>query len=191
LKNKLEIFKEERLFHVYNRANGNEKLFLSDENYRYFLRKFDEYISPFVDTFCYCLMPNHFHFLLKIKRQEQIENVIKYKNLNKNLDGLISQQFSNFFNSYAKAFNKQQNRKGSLFMHTFKRKQINDEKYLRKLIHYIHYNPKKAGLVNKLEDWDYSSYRVLISELETKLKRKDALELFESRSNFIYCHKHA
>ena len=70
MKNKLEIFEEEGLYHVYNRANGNEKLFLLDHNYRFFLKKYEEYISPFVDTFCYCLMPNHFHFLIKIKEEK-------------------------------------------------------------------------------------------------------------------------
>lgn len=114
-----------------------------------------------------------------------------------NLEGLdsaklsvfISRQFSNFFNAYAKAFNKQQNRKGSLFMKPFKRKRIEDEKYLRRVVHYIHFNPVKARLVNELEDWKYSSFPSLISKGKTKLCREEVIALFENRSNFMYCHQ--
>ncbi|MEQ8910285.1 MAG: hypothetical protein RIC95_13890 [Vicingaceae bacterium] len=74
MKNKLAIFEEEGLYHVYNRANGNEKLFLTDDNYRYFLKKYEEYISPLVDTFCYCLMPNHFHFLVRVKEEKDLKS---------------------------------------------------------------------------------------------------------------------
>ena len=54
-------------YHIYNRANGNEKLFASDDNYIYFLKQYNYYISPIAKTFAYCLMPNHFHFLVQIK----------------------------------------------------------------------------------------------------------------------------
>jgi hypothetical protein len=69
--NKTGLLIPETTYHIYNRANGNGKLFLSPENYRYFLEKYILYISPIADTFCYCLMPNHFHFLIRI-REEQI-----------------------------------------------------------------------------------------------------------------------
>jgi len=51
----------EKCYHIYNHAVGNENLFRCDENYRYFLKKYAEHISPIADTFAYCLMPNHFH----------------------------------------------------------------------------------------------------------------------------------
>tara|TARA_B100000678_G_C18134549_1_gene472158 strand:+ start:505 stop:930 length:426 start_codon:yes stop_codon:yes gene_type:complete len=107
----------------------------------------------------------------------------------KNLEGFISKQFGNFFNSYAKAFNKQNNRKGSLFMHPYKRKKINDEKYLRKLVHCIHHNPVVAGLVTEPERWKHCSYATIISEQETWLEREEVLNWFEDRENFIYCHQ--
>lgn len=90
--NKQAILKPENTYHVYNRANGNEKLFLSDENYCYFLKKYDEYIYPIADTFCYCLMPNHFHFLIRIKEESVLKNFFKEKikkiNANATLQGL-------------------------------------------------------------------------------------------------------
>lgn len=84
------ILEPENTYHIYNRANGNEQLFLSDDNYRYFLKKYNEYISPIVDTFCYCLMPNHFHFLVRVKKEAVLNEYFKDKieRANLNLQGL-------------------------------------------------------------------------------------------------------
>ena len=54
-------------YHIYNRGNNKENIFFEEKNYYYFLKKFDEYLSAFSDVYAYCLMPNHFHFLIKIK----------------------------------------------------------------------------------------------------------------------------
>lgn len=61
------------IYHVYNRANGNEKLFLSGDNYSFFLKRYEKYMDEFLDTFCYCLMPNHFHLLVRVKSFDQIK----------------------------------------------------------------------------------------------------------------------
>ncbi|HEA31502.1 MAG TPA: hypothetical protein ENH91_16170 [Leeuwenhoekiella sp.] len=102
----------DRYYHIYNRANGDERIFRTAENYSYFLRRYAYFINPVASTLSYCLMPNHFHFLVRIKN-----DVSKEK-----LEGHVSKQFSNLFSSYTQAFNKQQKRKGSLFMKNFKRK---------------------------------------------------------------------
>jgi REP element-mobilizing transposase RayT len=57
-----------RHYHIYNRGNNSERIFYKDENYRYFLKKFDYYLSNFLEVYAFCLMPNHFHFLVKVKR---------------------------------------------------------------------------------------------------------------------------
>lgn len=59
--------KPEQYYHIYNRANGSEKMFVNDGNYFFFLQRYHYYISPIAETFAYCLMPNHFHFLVKMK----------------------------------------------------------------------------------------------------------------------------
>lgn len=205
--NKQAILSPESTYHIYNRANGYECLFLSDENYRYFLSKYEKYIHPIADTFCYCLMPNHFHFLIRIKEEQKIENtILKKKKTSKSktlqgfetLEGLkkqqvissfLSQQFSHLLNTYTQAFNKQQSRKGSLFMHPFKRKLITDDTYLRKLIHYIHLNPVEAGLAKVPKEWKYSSYTAIVSKEKTKLQREEAIGCFTDIDNFIYCHQ--
>ena len=63
----------EKYYHIYNHANGRDNLFISVENYEYFLRQWTKYINPIANTLAYCLMPNHFHCLVLIKDQEEIE----------------------------------------------------------------------------------------------------------------------
>src|SRR5690606_35102585 len=197
--------------------NGNEKLFLSDENYRYFLKKYDEYVHPIADTFSYCLMPNHFHFLIRIKEESVLKNFFKKKieKINfksdstlqgfKTLEGfetpegldlskLLSLQFSHLFNGYTQALNKQQGRKGGLFMHPFKRKQITDEIYLRRLVRYIHYNPVESGLARSPEEWEFSSFNTIVVPKEgngIKIERKEIIGFFGDLDNFKYCHHYS
>lgn len=188
---------EDTFYHIYNRANGNENLFRSDENYRFFLKQYAYFIVPVADTFAYCLMPNHFHFLIRIKAKAEIENLQGYK---KNLGGdesklqgfnerYISQQFSNFFNSYTKAYNILFNRKGSLFQPNFKRKAVHSDAYFGKLIHYIHANPVHHGFVKNLEIWPYSSYYTLLHYKKTLLKREYVLDWFYGREEFLNYHR--
>lgn len=177
----------DKYYHIYNRANGGEKVFLSDNNYEFFLRKYLQYISPIADTFCYCLMPNHFHFLIRIRSEKELIDSKKSTALRDSAK-FCSKQFSNLFSSYTQAFNKQQNRMGSLFIKNFKRKEVNSENYLYELIHYIHYNPVEAGLTKELSGWKHSSYPTIISSKYTFLKRQEVIQLYGDVDNFIYAH---
>jgi len=170
-------------YHVFNRAVGNDKLFLKDNNYIFFLEKYQKYISQVADTYCYCLMPNHFHLLIKIKSEDDLITLIGNSQKRQNLSAFVSQQFGNFFNSYTKSFNKAFNRRGSLFMKPFKRKLIGNENYFRKVVHYIHYNPVKANLVSKPSSWKYSSYNALIQQSPSKINRLQVIEWFDDIGN--------
>jgi putative transposase len=216
MQNKYENLTPDSSCHIYNRANGNEQMFKSNENYRYFLEKYIEYIHPIADTFCYCLMPNHFHFLIRVKSKkelqtffdEQLKDYRGFKSLleplpkfetlegvaaeikpRKPIESLISKQFSNFFSGYTQAFNKQHGRMGSLFMKNFKRKKIDTSTYLIQLIKYIHHNPLEAKLSSHLEDWPYSSYLQIISSTAPSfLKREELLNWVDGADNFKYIH---
>jgi len=174
-------------YHIYNRANGNEKIFLNDDNYLFFLSKYKKHIDPICDTFSYCLMPNHFHLLIRFKDDFLIEQLMNFNNKN-DVSTFLSKQFSNFFSSYTQAFNKQQNRKGSLFMKPFKRKEIKDEVYLKKLIHYIHLNPVGAGLCSKPNLWKYSSFNAIVSDKRTNILKSDVINYFDDLENFQFIH---
>ncbi|HRP32097.1 MAG TPA: transposase [Agriterribacter sp.] len=184
-------------YHIYNRANGNDPLFVHPGNYDFFLMKYNQYLLPYIDTYAYCLMSNHFHLLVKIKSEDAFLSLEKFQfpedvtreEKEKSIAKFLSQQFSHFFNGYAQAFNKQENRRGSLFMQPYKRKQVQDEQHLLRLVYYIHHNPVKAGLCKRIEDWKHSSYNTILSDKTTWIERDSVIQLFGSKEDFILFHQ--
>ena len=167
---KLEILEKDKIYHIYNRGNNGENIFISDENKKYFLKLYLKHLEDKVETFSYCLMDNHFHFIIRINNEKE-----------------VTQALSNLFNAYAKSFNKQQNRTGSLFEKHFKRIQIENEEYLKNVIQYIHLNPKHH-LDMDYKSFTFSSYLTILSNKATNLLRNEVIRLFEDIDNFIYCH---
>ena len=134
-------------YHIYNRGNNGETIFIEERNYRYFLQLYRNHITPIAETYAYCLLRNHFHFLIRLKDLQGFENLEGLADGRKN-----SQPFANFFNAYTKAFNKSYNRTGSLFEGRFKRKPVTDDRYFQALVIYIHQNPEKHGLIDDFRD---------------------------------------
>ena len=120
----------------------------------------------------------------------EFEKLIFEKNPNRveYLEKWISKQFSDFFNSYSQAFNKQQGRMGSVFMKNFKRKHICDEKYFRNLIHYIHLNPVEAGICVNPGQWKHSSYPKILNSSSPIVDTMEVLWWFDNLENFIQFH---
>lgn len=168
---KLEVLEKDGYYHIYNRGINSCLIFENDENKNFFLKQLSKYLWGKISIFAYCLMDNHFHLVIRLNQEEKI----------------ITQDFSNFFNSYAKAFNKDINRTGSLFEKHFKRIKLNDENYLKKLIIYVHLNPKYHLDLN-FQEFKFSSYQAFISDKETKIEREAVLGLFGGLENFIFCH---
>jgi putative transposase len=186
-------------YHIFNQGNARVKVFYKKENYSYFLRKVDTYLFDFVEIYSYCLLSNHFHMLIKIKEEMEIlENAKKRKELEKYFERnqhdeslcglLVSEMFRRLFMSYAKAINKQQHRTGSLFRKNFKRKKINDLKYLRGVVIYIHRNPQHHGIDINFRNYPWSSYRTILEDQITRLKKEEVLDWFGDRGNFISLH---
>jgi REP element-mobilizing transposase RayT len=174
--------------------------------------RYKKYISPVADTYAWCLMPNHFHLLLRIKEENEIVEVMRKTNLkNKNLQGFcklnsddkinkvnlgglqhikfINQQFSNLFNSYTKSYNKFFNTRGNLFNQNFKRKVITDEDSIIRLILYIHNNPVHHKFTKEIGDWPYSSFHSYLSADYSLLHRNALTDHFDDLQNFIFIHK--
>jgi len=186
----------DKYYHIFNHAVGRENLFVLEKNYSYFLEKYSKYIPPIADTFAYCLMPNHYHILIRIKPENELLAFFNHKIQSKEplaiYDELtrkrIPQVFSNFFNAYAKAINKQESRQGSLFKESFGRKHIDTPEYLKDAIHYIHYNPVHHKFVDDFTNWKYSSYHSIVSALPTQIMRREVIDLFDDVDNFVYFH---
>jgi len=95
-------FEPETFYHVLNHAVGSENLFRNDDNFRYFLKKYEEHTHLVWETYAYCLMPNHFHFLVRVKPLEALESLPKFSG---EVHKTVMQKLSNLLNAYAKAYN--------------------------------------------------------------------------------------
>jgi REP element-mobilizing transposase RayT len=131
-------------YHIYNKAVANNLIFIEDRNYIFFISKIQKYVLDSADVLAYCLMPNHYHLIVKIKNPGFPVSMHKLAL------------------SYAVSFNNFYDRKGHLFSGPYQRKHVEDLKYLLHLSRYIHLNPVKAKLIETAEEWKYSSYREYI-----------------------------
>jgi putative transposase len=187
-------------YHIYNRGNNREDIFREERNYSYFMKLYAYHVVPIVDTFVYCLLRNHFHFLVRVKdltgfqkpvrsgRGEDLTGLPDLSGLNPS--GLSpSRSFANFFDAYAKAFNKAYGRTGALFQRPFGRIEVKDEAYLARLVVYIHHNSQRHGLIADFHDWPYSSYRTLLSAKPTQLQRGEVLAQFGGADAMIALHQ--
>lgn len=135
-------FAQGHYYHIYNRGVGRQPIFRERDNYLFALRRVKKYTNQLnIAVVAYCLMPNHYHFLLRQDGREPA--------------GLLPQRV---FNSYTKAFNKRYDRTGTLFEGRYKAIHVDKDTYLLHLCRYIHANPVKDGLVSRLEEWSYSNY---------------------------------
>jgi len=178
-------------YHIYNRGIDSCNLFAKPDNFEYFLSLYDKYISPVADTFAWVLMPNHFHFLIRLKEEAEVAASLHLTGF-ENLSGVEvkppHQHFSNLFNAYTKAFNKRTGRHGALFERPFKRKTIDNEGYLKQVILYIHNNPVHHGFCSHPMEYPWSSYLTCVSIKPTKLHRDRVIGWFDNEANFKYVH---
>jgi putative transposase len=150
-------FAEGEYYHLYNRGNGKMDIFRDVEDYDFLLARLAEYIQPTMvpiaksrrrsfskDAFslvAYCLMPNHFHFLVR-----------------QNTDESLATLMLNLWTGYSKYFNKKYHRVGSIFQDQYKAVHVDNDSYLKWLSVYIHLNPVTAQLVARPEQYQHSSY---------------------------------
>jgi putative transposase len=130
------------LYHIISRGNERRDIFLGDDDYEVFLDVLEEMTDRYeVDIFAYVLMSNHYHLLIRTNQ----------KNLSKSMQWLGT--------TYTRRFNLKHSRSGHLFQGRFKSILVQNDAYLMQLSCYIHRNPLRAGLVNRLADYRWSSYR--------------------------------
>ena len=156
-------------YHFYNRGNNRQAVFFESDSYRYFLGGIKKYLIPFVSIVAYCLMPTHYHILVRIK---QISEVLKTSEVSKQ----VSLAMQKFLISYTKAINKRFSRVGALFQGQFQAKPIQNYSHLLNLCVYIHANPVKDGLVAIPEDWTYSNYLEWLGQRDGTLVDREFMQ---------------
>lgn len=185
-------------YHIYNRAVDGLVLFQSDTDYNLFLKKYTRYFQPYFTTFAYCLIPNHFHFIIRVKSKELIESAAAKEttlsanrliNGEGNVSDFLSDLFKRFFSSIAKSYNYKHNHRGPVFLERAKRVLIKNDDRLRYLIAYTHHNPIHHYLKQQYDTWVYSSYSSIYKDQYTLVDRDATLELFKGIDPFFDFHK--
>ena len=191
-------------YHIFNHANGFENIFIEDENYRFFLEKYQQYILPIAETYAYCLLPNHFHLVVRIRRKEVIEEVYRnFKSTNFStvpnfgkvevtdnmIEYYISKQFANLFSCYTQSFNKVNKRRGSLFLKNFRREPIENKAYFLNAVIYTHRNPVHHAFCDRYTDWSYTSFCEIKERNSQMIEVEKLLRMFGDRDSFIDLHE--
>ncbi len=199
-------FSEGEYYHVYNRGVDKRLIFTGDYDHKRFIallflcnseKPVDFSVTgklpwdlidrgeTIVDIGAYCLMPNHFHLLLKEKKE-----------------GGISRFMAKTLTAYSKYFNKMNDRKGRLFESTFKAKHADTDEYLKYLFAYIHLNPvkmidptwKEKGLISRektksyLSQYKFSSHSDYLNRPRSEsmiIKKESFPEYFNQPGEFI------
>ena len=138
------------IFHVMMRGINHQNIFEEPEDYYQFIATldrmrvhYDEDGSPSginCTYYAYCLMSNHFHLLIR-EREERVVETIK-----------------RIAGSYVYYYNRKHGRDGHLFKERFKSEPVNDMSYFTTLLRYIHQNPVKAGIVEHVREYEFSSW---------------------------------
>lgn len=150
------------IFHIYNHAIDNFMLFYDEEDYDHFLNIFKNKLERIPATiFAFCLMPNHYHFLIRQESEIQIYRL-----------------FNHAYISYAKYYNNRYNRKGHIFRSPLQHIYVSTKTYLIQLCKYIHLNPVYANLVDKPEDWQYSNYLEWINKRKSQFFKENIHKIY-------------
>lgn len=158
----------DNIYHIYNRGVNKEPIFFSERNYNFFIKQMQKYLLTNSDILAYCLMPNHFHLLVKVKSTK-----------------FLQMSLQPFLMSYSMSINKEQDRVGPLFQGRYKYMLIDDEGYLLECMKYIHLNPVKANLKDKPESWEYSSYHYYVQkEVGGFVNTSLIMSYFENTNDF-------
>lgn len=126
-------------------------IFMGIKNKEEFLQRHLATKGNLIDIVAYCFMPTHIHLILKQMKENGISVFMK-----------------NILNSYTRYFNIKTKRKGPLWESRFQRILIETDEQLLHLTRYVHLNPATAYLVNKPQDWRFSSYKEFLGEAEDK-----------------------
>ena len=136
------VFAKGSYYHVFNRGVNHQNIFYSQENYKYCLKLLKKYSGRyFISIIAYCLMPNHYHFLVRQDGEIPAGELPK-----------------RVFGGYSRAVNRRYGWSGTLFEGRFQARHVKSDDYLRHLCRYIHANPVKDGMVEHPEEWIYSNY---------------------------------
>ncbi len=195
------LLEKDFIYHIYNQGNNHRKIFFSQENYLFFLEKIKTYITPYADILAWCLMPNHFHLMVLVNYESLPKSGGATPSRTSTKTISFNHSIGIMLASYTRAINKQNITSGSLFRGKTKAECLNcpngitpsfiakngitqlnssnpENEYPQICFNYIHQNPVKAGLAEKVTEWSFSSAKDYSDLRNGKLINKIAAKNF-------------
>lgn len=185
----IRSFIEGGIYHIFNRGVEKRVIFLDDQDYNIFLyylfiytadpkkvlnkypelplRLYNKNLHSQIEVLAYCLMPNHFHLLLK---QRSINGVSK-----------LLKQITNAYTLY---FNQKYKRVGSLMQGRFRAVKIDNDDLLIHISRYIHLNPLVSNLTDNLKNYQQSSYLEYMNRKDGICMKNLILDYFSSLKGY-------
>lgn len=141
----LRIMYPDAWYHVMNRGRRGERIFESNDDYERFLGVMREAVELFaLRVSAFCLMPNHYHLLVQTP------------------DANIDRCMRHINGVYTQRFNSTHGLDGILFRGRYKSILVSEDRYLLQLVRYIHRNPVRAGMVERVEEYEWSSHKAYV-----------------------------
>ncbi len=191
-----DYFDHGGFYHIYNKTVTGRKLFETDSDYHDFWERYTKYFLPYFDTYAYCLVPNHYHFLVKVKDIEEIDVSLektnaakKYSNGEESINFFLENQLSRMLSGIAIKYNNRSGKVGALFKEGTKRVELKTESRVIYQLCYIHHNVIHHHLGKNYGDWKYSSYIAYLSDKDSQLDRSFVIELMGGIDVFHDLHR--
>ncbi len=168
-------------------------IFHEEKNYSQFLKRYEEFLSDYIDTYAYSLLPDHFHLLVHIKGKYDFKVRKDFPTMHDletlNVAQIIDELFRRFFMSYSKAIDVKVKGKGSIFRKNLSATLV-EEVQVKDMIYYIHNQPVHHSIEGTtIESFHGSSYRQLISDKNSKLKKNEVMNWFDNKNDFEQFHQ--
>ncbi len=165
---KTTLLEPGKYYHVYNRAKNGDPLFGNEEDYRFFLKLYQTHICPIAETYAYCLLSDHLHFLIRIREDA---------------DGSLYKHFALLFNGYAKGYNRHNAKEGKIFKFKLKRKEIRSATFFQEMVRYVNQNPWRHGVTEHPANYRFSSFRATMTNGQTMIAKEQVQGYFGTHEN--------
>jgi len=191
-------YQENAIYHIYNQGNNKKLTFYNHGNYLFFLNKMMRHLKPYCDILAYCLMPNHFHWMVRVNKRgiapsnKPIPRYLGPKEIfipEEHCQQELSKQIATLLSSYARAINNQNGTSGSLFRSNTNIKHVQfDEEvdvYFPTCYDYIINNPVAAKITRTPEEYPYSSVSQHDFGFNELLINEDLLERLKEQTSVV------
>ncbi len=190
-------------YHILFRSIDGIPLFKSELERRFFLEKWQRFLTMLLETWAFSQLDNHVHLIVRIRDQQEIIGQLnklsaeaKTKSMSRYLmqpiesllDEVSERQVNSFMVSYANTYNNRSERRGGVFQQPFRRSIITEESHLQQAIIYTHANAQKHGLVSDFKLHNHNSYRMILDKNEEFVSANAVLDFFEGIKQFISVH---